>query len=551
MVSSSGTTTDVSAAGVKPFGRLRLDDGVLTGREIRDVELTIVLAVADLAQLDRSEHVEAGLRYRIAVLVGDEDDQPARPAPRLLIFDRDLGGRACDDVDALAVRGLISRRRGHLFQPVATGWHGIETNDAVVGSVVTVAALDRLIAVALGQRPATPGHGIPLAISQREHDFTLAGRVLWGLHRLNQRRLVGRFDRGLLGSRLMRHEQSRPGRFDADGEIADGGEPRRGRGLAQGQRRGRYGVKDDRAVAIVVTNLESELDNGEARARQRLLGGIDRDDRQPPRRVTRLGHRLVHRLGAVRLIRWLLRAWLRLVRRRLIGAGGGKCFEPPGAELDALILGRRPALRSEGLTQGVVAVVETVWHAQPQQTIKLAIVGIAALSSQLPLAVDDREAGAGAGGAAGVGGGDVEPGITQRVLHRDRAGLVDRDDDPAGTVQTHAVLGDGLAIEEDLEPVASRLGVPGHLVPTAAGGGHGELLAEIGDQRGGVGYRLGNDLPGQGVVAEIDAGGIPRNAERDIGAVRVAALAKGALGVAGGHHAEDVVAGRHGEDRRP
>ena len=41
------------------FGRLRLDDGVLTGRQIRDVELTIVLAVADLAQLDRSEHVEA------------------------------------------------------------------------------------------------------------------------------------------------------------------------------------------------------------------------------------------------------------------------------------------------------------------------------------------------------------------------------------------------------------------------------------------------------------------------------------------------------------
>ena len=80
----------------------------------------------------------------------------------------------------------------------------------------------------------------------------------------------------------MRDEQSRPGWFDADGEIADGGEPRRGRGLAQGQRRGRYGVKDDRAVAIVITNLESELDNGEARARQRLLGGIDRNDRQPP-----------------------------------------------------------------------------------------------------------------------------------------------------------------------------------------------------------------------------------------------------------------------------
>ena len=46
----------------EPFGRLRLRDGVLTGRQIRDVELTIVLAVAD-PQLDRPEHVEAGLRY--------------------------------------------------------------------------------------------------------------------------------------------------------------------------------------------------------------------------------------------------------------------------------------------------------------------------------------------------------------------------------------------------------------------------------------------------------------------------------------------------------
>ena len=193
----------------------------------------------------------------------------------------------------------------------------------------------------------------------------------------------------------MRHEQSRPGRFDADGEIADGGESRRGRGLAQGQRRGRYGVKDNRAVAIVVTNLESELDNGEARARQRLLGGIDRNDRQPPRCVTRLGHRLS--TGSMPAGRSLLYSWLRLVRWRLIGAGGGKCLEAPGAELDPLILGRRPALRSQGLTQGVAAVVETVWHAQPQQTIKLAIVGIAALGSQLSLAVDDREAGAGTG----------------------------------------------------------------------------------------------------------------------------------------------------------
>ena len=85
-----GTTTDVSAAGVKlrvvcvwttvysPAGR----SGTL--------KLSVVLTVAGFPQLDRSEHVEAGLRYRIAVLVGDEDDQSARPAPRLLIFDRDL-----------------------------------------------------------------------------------------------------------------------------------------------------------------------------------------------------------------------------------------------------------------------------------------------------------------------------------------------------------------------------------------------------------------------------------------------------------------------------
>ncbi len=231
----------------------------------------------------------------------------------MLIFDRDLGGCSRDDVDALAVRGLISRRRGHLVQPVATGRHDIEFNDAVVGSVVAVAALDRLIAAALGQRPTTPGHGISLAISQREHDFTLAGRVLWGLHRLHRRRLVDRFNRGLIGSRLMRHEQSRPGRFNADGKFADRCKPGRGHGLAQGQRRGRYGVEDNRAVAIVVTNLESELHNGEARARQRLLSGIDSDDRQAPRRVTGLDHRLVYRRDVIRLIRRLLCAWLWLV----------------------------------------------------------------------------------------------------------------------------------------------------------------------------------------------------------------------------------------------
>ena len=109
-------------------------------------------------------------------------------------------------------------------QPVATGWHSIETNDAVVGSVVSVAALDRLIAVALGQGPATPDTRF-LAISQRDQDFTLADRVLWGLHRLNWRRLFGRVDRGLIGSRLMRNEKPCPGWFDADGEIVDGGEP--------------------------------------------------------------------------------------------------------------------------------------------------------------------------------------------------------------------------------------------------------------------------------------------------------------------------------------
>ena len=159
MVSSSGTTTDVSAAGVKPSAVCVWMTVYSTGRQIRDVELTIVLAVADLlSSTGPSTSKQVAVPDRRSV--GDEDDQPARPALRLLIFDRDLGG-ACDDVDALAVRGLISRRRGHLFQPVATGWHSIETNDAVVGSVVSVAALDRLIAVALGQRPAAPGHEIP------------------------------------------------------------------------------------------------------------------------------------------------------------------------------------------------------------------------------------------------------------------------------------------------------------------------------------------------------------------------------------------------------
>ena len=117
----------------------------------------------------------------------------------------------------------------------------------------------------------------------------------------------------------MRHEQSRPGRLDADREVADGCEPGRGHGLAQRQRRGRYGVEDDRAVAIVVTDLESELDDGEARARQRLLGGIDRDDRQSPRRVTRLDHRLVCRRDVIRLILGFLGARLWLVRGWFFG----------------------------------------------------------------------------------------------------------------------------------------------------------------------------------------------------------------------------------------
>src|SRR5215216_2616541 len=131
-------------------------------------------------------------------------------------------------------------------------------DDAVVGAVLIVTALDRLIAARLGEHPAAPGHGITLAISQRDRHLTLAGRVLWCLRR---------FHRGLLGSRLMLHEQSRPGWFDADREVVDGCKPGWGHGFAQGQWHGWYGVEDDHAVAIVVTNLESELDNGEARTR--------------------------------------------------------------------------------------------------------------------------------------------------------------------------------------------------------------------------------------------------------------------------------------------
>ena len=161
--------------------------------------------------------------------------------------------------------------------------------------------------------------------------------------------------RGLIGSRLMRDEQSRPGRFDADGEIADGANP--GGGAVSRKVNGADGTASKTTAPSPSSSQTSNpsLDNGETR-RAAAARRHRPHDRQPPWCVTRLGHRLS--TGAVRLVRRLLRSWLRLVRWRLIGAGGGKCLEPPGAELDALILSRRPALRSQGLTQGVVAVVE-------------------------------------------------------------------------------------------------------------------------------------------------------------------------------------------------
>ena len=202
-------------------------------------------------------------------------------------------------------------------------------------------------------------------------------------------------------------------------------------------------------------------------------------------------------------------------------------------------------------TQGVVAVVQAIGHAQAQAAVELAVVAVADLGAQAVLAVDEGEAGAWPGRAGGVEDGDVDPGVAQRVLRGDRAGVVDGDDDPAGAVEADAVLDGRLAIDEDLEAVAARLRVPGELVAAPARRRHGELLAEVGGQGDECGDRLGGDLAGEAVIAEVRAGSVAGHTEEEVGAVRVAALAQGAVGVAGGDDAEGVVAGRHGEDGRP
>ena len=233
---------------------------------------------------DRTIEVEAGLRDRVSVLVGDDDHQPAGATLGQPVLDGDLRRSVSADVDALPVGGLIALGSRHFFEPVPSGRHGVEDDLAVVGAVVGVAALVAPLLSLRRESPAGAGDGVAILIAHGEHDLSRAGGDLgcldwlhlgcfsrarlrlWRFGGLDLRHL-GR--RGGSARRLMRNEELGAGWLDVDRQIGDGSEAWRRRRLAQGQRGGRDGVEDDGAVTVIVAGLEPKLDDGEAGAGQR------------------------------------------------------------------------------------------------------------------------------------------------------------------------------------------------------------------------------------------------------------------------------------------